>query len=292
MPPDGLPCQVGPLLQALKTRLAPLSETAWLDAQVLLAHILGVERAFVLAHPQHTLSADQLESVNASLQRLLAGEPLPYVLGQWEFYGLTFQLSPAVLIPRPETEMLVEHALAWLRQHSGRRRSLDVGTGSGCIAIALAKHVPDLHLLALDLSAAALKVARANASRHQVAQRIQWLQADLLTPLSTHAVFDLICANPPYIPTAVLHGLDVHEREPTLALDGGDDGLAVIRPLLRGARHHLRPGGLLLMEIEASLGQAAASLAGEAFPEAEVQILPDLAGHDRLLKVQTAHHKA
>jgi len=276
---------LGRTLAALKHRLAPHSETPALDAQTLSAHILGKSRAWLLAHPEYLLTPEEEARLEEAAARLQEGVPLPYVLGRWEFYGLTFTLTPDVLIPRPETELLVEQALAWLRRHPRRRLTVDVGTGSGCIAITLAKHIADLQVLATDLSSAALTVARANSCIHGVEQRIRFLQADLLQPLG-EARFDLICANPPYIPSATLRRLAVYGREPTLALDGGEDGLRIIRPLLAQARRHLDPGGLLLIEIEATLGEAAHALAHQLFPHAEIKLRRDLAGHNRLLSIQ------
>ncbi len=276
---------LGRALATIKQQLAPHSDTPALDAQTLATHILGKSRAWLLAHPEYILSPKEEIRLAEAAARLQAGVPLPYVVGSWEFYGLRFTLTPDVLIPRPETELLVEQALAWLRHHPERRLAVDVGTGSGCIAITLAAHCADLQMLATDLSRAALAVARANASLHNVAQRIHFIQADLLSLL--HGVrFDLICANPPYIPSATLQRLPIYGREPGLALDGGEDGLRIIRPLLAQARRLLRPGGLLLMEIEASLGAAARQLARRLYPQAKVDVLPDLAGHDRLLRIQ------
>ncbi len=272
-------------LATLKQRLTPHSETPALDAQTLAMHILGRSRAWLLAHPEYIPTTDEATRLEDATARLQAGTPLPYVLGRWEFYGLPFRLTPAVLIPRPETELLVEQALAWLRRHPKRRLAVDVGTGSGCIAVTLAKHVADLRVLATDLSGAALAVARANARTHGVDQRIHFLRANLLQPLEA-ARIDLICANPPYIPTTTLQQLPVYQREPTLALDGGRDGLQTIRPLLTQARRHLAPAGLLLVEIEASLGKKARDLARQVFPQANIELLRDLAGRDRLLRIQ------
>jgi release factor glutamine methyltransferase len=257
-----------------------------MDAQVLLAFVLEKPRAWVLAHPEAILTPDQERRLGESQARLEQGEPLPYVLGRWEFYGLDFSVNPSVLIPRPETELLVEHALAWLRAAPGSRQALDVGTGSGCIAVALAVHLPDLHVVASDISQEALKTTRLNAAHHGVANRVVCVQSHLIP--TTDRAFDLICANLPYIPAEKLKELKVAQWEPRLALDGGQDGLKLIRDLLFRNPNSLARGGLLLMEIEASQGSAAWSLAKAAFPRAEVTLLPDLAGHDRLVKVQNA----
>lgn len=272
------------LLRQARLRLEPVSETAVLDAQVLLAHLLNRSRAWVLAHPEASLQPAEERRFEAYVARLEQGEPLPYVLGEWEFYNLIFRVTPAVLIPRPETELLVGRALEWLRSHPGRRTAADVGTGSGCIAISLAVNVPDLQLTAADVSPEALQVAQQNVERHGVAGRVALVEADLLP--AEPSSFDLICANLPYIPASTLQSLPVARWEPHLALYGGTDGLDVLRRLLRLAPERLAPGGLLLLEIEASQGAAARDLARQAFPDADAQVMADLAGRDRLVSVQ------
>ena len=275
------------LLPILRQRLSATSETPGLDAQVLLAYVLERPRTWVLAHPEVIPSPDQEHHLKVCLARLEQGEPLPYVLEHWEFYGLDFLVSPAVLIPRPETELLVEQALAWLRATPGRRQAADVGTGSGCIAVSLAVHFPDLHVVASDISREALKTARLNAARHAVSGQMTCVQSHLIPP--TGRSFDLICANLPYIPAGKLEQLKVARREPHLALDGGPDGLDLIRSMIGSAPDCLARGGLLLMEIEASQGASVYTLAKKAFPQAEVNLLPDLAGNDRLVRVQNAY---
>ena len=254
-----------------------------------MAHILGVTRAWVLAHPEAVIDSQQEQALEASMQRLENGEPLPYLLGHWEFYGLDFLVNPAVLIPRPETELLVEQALAWLQAHPKPVRWLaaDVGCGSGCIAVSLAVYLPDLRVLATDVSAVALELASQNAQRHGVAEQIDFCQADLL-PEAMELRFDLICANLPYIPSARLSELRVARSEPHLALDGGEDGLDLIGKLLKLAPSYITVDGLILLEIEASQGQAVAGLAAAAFPEAGVSVLKDLAGLDRLVRIDLA----
>lgn len=269
-------------LRQARQQLQDISPTAALDAQVLLADILDRSRTWVLAHPEASLSPEQSRRFQAALRRLMAGEPLPYVIGHWEFYGLDLRLTPAVLIPRPETELLVEHALGRL----GPEPALiaDVGTGSGCIAVALAVHRPQIRVVATDCSAAALAVARHNARRHGVADRFWPVQTDLLRGL--RGPFHLIVANLPYIPTATWQHLAVARHEPRLALDGGADGLRLIARLLRQAPARLRPGGVLLLEIEYRQGEAVPALARAAFPEAEIRVYPDGQGHPRVVLVQ------
>jgi len=252
---------------------------------VLLSHVLGRPRAWVLAHPEVDLSIEQMTSLQARLARLEKGEPLPYVLGRWEFYGLEFEVTPATLIPRPETELLVETALDWLRHRPDRRLAADVGTGTGCIAIALAVHLKELQVTATDISLPALHTARDNAEKHGVTAHIRFVLSDLFPPTAER--YDLVCANLPYIPSQQLPQLEIYGKEPALALDGGLVGLDLIRRFLQFAPERVHPGSLLLLEIEASQGDRAQALARAAFPEAEVQVHPDLAGRDRLISIQT-----
>ena len=224
------------------------------------------------------------------LQRLENGEPLPYVLGHHEFFGLDFDLTPDVLIPRPETELLVQKALDWMAQAPERRTAADVGTGSGCIAISIATHMPDAQLLATDISLAALNVARSNARKFGVADRIHFVECDILPPhgpgLTSEQHLDLVCANLPYIPSAKLRSLPVYGREPSLALDGGEDGLDPFRRFFALAPEWMAPGGLMLLEIEASSGPAVLSLAYDAFHAAAIHLHRDAADRERLLEIQ------
>jgi release factor glutamine methyltransferase len=277
---------VAACLDDLILRLRSCSDTPELDAQVLLARTLERPRSWVAAHPEARLNPATAAALESSIQRLERGEPLPYVLGEWEFFSLPFEVTLDVLIPRPETELLVERAVSWLREQKKESTVLDVGTGCGCIAISLAVNVPQIRVIATDISPAALVVARRNAEKLQVADRVTFLEADLIPAALIPASFSLIVANLPYIPTVTLHGLPVFGREPTLALDGGADGLNMIRRLLTKAPALLTPGGLILFEIEASEGPAVLSLAYNAFAQAEIHLHQDLAGHDRLLEIQ------
>jgi release factor glutamine methyltransferase len=277
------------VLSEVATRLNSVSDTAQLDASVLLAHILKRPRTWVLAHPELVLTEPQQEQLRAALARLEEGEPFPYVLGRWEFFGMEFEVTPEVLIPRPETELLVEMAIAWLQESPVRRTVADVGTGSGVIAVSIAVHVPDAYILATDISPAALEVARSNARKFHVKDRVEVVQCDLLPArpeiFSTEQHLDLLCANLPYIPTETLHDLPIYGREPTLALDGGEDGLDLFRRLMKRAPEWLAPNGLILLEIEASRGLQALSLAYDMFSEAEIHLHRDLTGQDRLLEI-------
>ena len=207
-------------LNQIQAHLLQVSETPGLDAQVILAHILGKPRSWVLAHPEFSLTPEQAVELERALARLEAGEPLPYVLGHWEFFGMDFSVNRQVLIPRPETELMVEQALTWLRRHPARRAALDVGTGNGCIALSLAIKIPDLHVLASDISPGALEQAQSNLHRYALQGRVQFILADLFPEVG--GSFDLICANLPYIPSAELarlKGLEVAFPSPRLCTD-------------------------------------------------------------------------
>lgn len=278
-----------PLLSDLTARLASLSDTSALDASVLIAHIMDKPRTWVAAHPELTPTAEQQEKLEESLARLESGEPLPYVLGRWEFFGMEFEVTPDVLIPRPETELLVEKAITWLNKSPIRRTVADVGTGSGVIAISLAMNIPDAKILATDISPAALQVAQKNARKFNVASRINFVECDILPPrpasFPTEEHFDLLCANLPYIPTETLRSLPVYGREPALALDGGADGLDLFRKLMRVAPDWMAPNSLILLEIESTLGVQALNLACDMFSRAEIHLYKDLTGRDRLLEI-------
>ena len=276
-------------LSEITDRLASHTDTPALDASVLLAHIIARPRTWVMAHPEFTLTTEQQNHLDDSLARLERGESFPYVLGHWEFFGMEFDITPDVLIPRPETELLVEKALAWLEDSPVRRTVADVGTGSGVIAVSIAVNMPDAQVLATDISHEALEVARNNAIKFDALHRIDFVQCDLLpghvASLATERHFDLICANLPYIPTATLHSLPIFEREPTLALDGGEDGLALIRRLLQIGPEWLAPNGMMLLEVESTRGIQALNYACDLFSEASIHLHQDLAGQDRLLEI-------
>jgi release factor glutamine methyltransferase len=255
------------------------------DLQVLMAQMLGKEKTWVIAHSEQVLSAEEQEKWQAVLGTFQMGIPLPYVLGEWEFYGLQLKVTPAVLIPRPETELLVETGLSWLNANPTRRRGLDVGTGSGCIPIAFASKVLDLEMLAVDISAEALDVAKFNVQKHRLTPRIRLLQANLSEGIQES--FDLICSNLPYIPNERLPKLEVSKWEPQVALGGGLDGLLFIKPFLQQASAKLNPQGLVLTEIDAELEDQVSELAKSIWPDAKIEICKDLAELPRLLIVET-----
>ncbi|MBE0669386.1 MAG: peptide chain release factor N(5)-glutamine methyltransferase [Anaerolineales bacterium] len=272
-------------------QITPQLESDWpeLDAQILLAHVIGHPRTWLLAHLDTPLSPLQIDQTKEAVSQFQAGTPLPYIIGHWEFFGLDFGITKDVLIPRPETELLIEKAIAWLQASPERRTVADIGTGSGAIAVTLAMHLPDARILATDISHEALKVAKHNAEKFHVHHKIDFLQCDLLPqhidPLPTESHFDLICANLPYIPTETLQQLPIYGTEPTLALDGGADGLDLYRRLLKIAPDWLAPNGKLLFEIEATQGLKALSVAYDSFNNMNIQLHQDLSGHDRILEI-------
>ncbi|MGQ9502904.1 MAG: N5-glutamine methyltransferase family protein [Anaerolineae bacterium] len=287
--------------------------TPTLDAEVLLAHTLQRNRAWLRAYLEHRLTDSQIEDFVTLVMRHCTYEPVAYLVGHKEFFGLDFAVTPAALVPRPETELLVEIALAHVTDKSKALWVADVGTGSGVLAITLAVHLPRAKVLATDISAQALLLAQDNARRHGVSERILFIQADLLPPVGI--LFDLVLANPPYLrsdelPTnsSVLNtdgsqgwrglpacqgkreGFPSKETwgatlplawEPQIALNGGVDGLHVIRQLLTIMPPRLRSGGLFVMELGAAQGHTVSEIARMLFPRADISIRRDYAGLER-----------
>jgi len=257
----------------------PDPASALLEAHLLLGRVLNVERPVLLAHPERPLNEDEAARFFALAERRANGEPLAYILGEQAFYDGVLRVTPDVLIPRPETELLVEQALAWT---AGRALvAVDIGTGSGAIAISYARHAPQAQVYATDISQAALQVAQANAA----GLPIRFLHGDLGAPLIARGVqADLVMANLPYLTTAEWEAAEVSRHEPRLALDGGRDGLAVIRRLLAQTPRLCAPQACLMLEIGARQGDAALELAALLRP-LSAHIVQDLAGHDRLLVI-------
>jgi len=281
-----------------------------LAAELLLMHALGRDRAWLYAHPEEALDAKQAARCFELVERRAAGVPTQYLTGKQEFWGLEFEVTPAVLIPRPETEHVVEVALERLGQNRTRDplRIADVGTGSGCLAIALARELPAAQVFATDISAPALEVARRNATRLGVSDRIDFIECGLLeafvgaqhlsraksrdaAPLQpVHAPFDLIVSNPPYVGRAEEHLLprDVREHEPAQALIAGESGFEVYAPLVRQARELLRPGGLLVLELGYNSLERVDALVSAASAWIHVSVTQDLAGIPRVLAAERA----
>ncbi|MBQ1303218.1 MAG: peptide chain release factor N(5)-glutamine methyltransferase, partial [Firmicutes bacterium] len=263
------------------------SESPRLDAQVLLLAVLREERTVLVSHPERELASQEEQLYNQYISERALGKPVSYITGAKEFMGLEFAVNEAVLIPRPETELLVEEAVRVLNGKA--MRVLDLCTGSGAIAVSIRHFVPQAEVTATDLSEEALKVARENAER-LTAGGIRFLQGDLFEAFSNlqapgSELFNLIVSNPPYIPAKVIDGLmpDVKDFEPRLALDGGTDGLDIYRRLIPQAAEHLAPGGVLLLEIGHDQGETVPDLCRQA-GLGNVTVLKDLAGLDRVVR--------
>lgn len=267
-----------------------------LSAELLLAHVLDVARIKLYTDYERPLTESQLGSMRSLVQRAAEEEPIAYLTGRAHFFNLEFEVSREVLIPRPDTETLVENVLQLARHQPGFEspRVLDLCTGSGCIAAAIAHHLKSATVLATEISPTAVEIARKNVERLGLSGRVTVEQGDLFEPL-TRTVdarpFELIVSNPPYIPTAQIETLDrsVRDYEPLAALDGGLDGLAFHRRILREAPGRLAPGGRVYLEIAFDQGEAALQVAGEFEQFEDVRVLKDYGGRDRVL---TAKRKA
>ncbi len=242
-----MPASAGEALLSARARLAASSRNPRRDAEVLLAHVLGCDQAALLTHPERLLSTAESDQLESFLERRLASEPMQYITGSQEFFGLLFEVTPAVLIPRPETEHLVEAALEHIAPEANARIA-DVGTGSGAIAVALAHDRPQAHVTAVDLSPAALELGRRNAQRHGVLERVTFLQSNLLAAVDG-ADFDMVVSNPPYVAEGEVLEPQVFDYEPHCALYSGPTGLEVYERLIPQARNVLKPQGWLLLEI-------------------------------------------
>lgn len=281
-------CSVG---EALAGGIKELDQegmgSARLDAELLLADSLGVTRSQLYARLSQRLTPEEREAWSGYLARRKRGEPLAYMLGRKEFYGLDFHVDRRALIPRPETELLVEKGIE-LGEKDALSLIADIGTGSGCIAISLAKALPGAKVYAVDISSEALTVAAINCERHGVRERIDLLLGDLLEPLPEPV--ELIVANLPYVSEPEFASLtrEIRDYEPRIALDGGRDGLALLRRLLIEARGHLKPHGNILLEIGATQGSGVIALARRSFSKATLEIIPDYAGLDRMLCLSDA----
>jgi release factor glutamine methyltransferase len=265
--------------------------TPRLDAEVLLAETLGVDRVGLYAHFDQPLHPEELARFKKLIQRRLQREPVAYIIGRREFWSLTFKVTPDVLIPRPETEILVAEALKVMSSPARTARHfriLEMGTGSGAISVALAREFPSASVVATDLSAKALAVAQENASRLGVGERIQFLRGDLFVPLENESAFELIITNPPYIPEEEIPSLppEVRGFEPRLALDGGKDGLSFFRRVLPRVGEFLNPGGWFLAEVGAGQEDKIRQIAEGNSELVSCGFVPDLAGIERVFKAR------
>ena len=263
---------------------------SYLEGEMLVRHLLGASRAEFFSSLDRPLSHAELQELDRLVAQRIEGEPLAYILGHREFYGLDLFVDRHVLVPRQETELLVELVLQWHKRRKSNTPAveiLDVGTGSGAIAVALACSLPAATVYATDVSGAALRVADANRRRHGLQDRVHLIQTDLMRGL--RGSVDVVVSNPPYIPADDIRSLSPEVRhEPAVALDGGVDGLAVIRRLMSEAAGRIRPGGTLIAEIPPDQLRSATTEAVRAFPSADVTAYDDLMGLPRAVAVDVA----
>jgi release factor glutamine methyltransferase len=256
------------------------------SAEVLLAHLLSRDRLFLYLNYDRPMEAEELAAFRTLVKRRLRGEPNQYITGMQEFWSLPFRVSPHVLIPRPETEVLLETVLEFLASSPHENRVLDLGTGSGAIAVALARELAVTSIVATDSSMPALKVAQENAMLNQVDGKIDFLCADLFSAFSPGAVkFTVVATNPPYVSKAEISKLspEIRDYEPRYALDGGPDGLAAIRPIIEEAPSVLSQQGVLVMEIGADQAESVSTLAKDNQHYETYKIIKDYSGLDRVL---------
>jgi release factor glutamine methyltransferase len=261
-----------------------------LDTRLILEHVLAVSHRYLITHDEESINPEQAYRYLSLLERAGNGEPIPYLIGKTQFHGLEIEVSPSVLIPRPETERLVDLALEWVAQRCRRQdwpHIVDVGTGSGCIALALANELPDAVIEATDISKIALELAEENSRILGFDDRIKFHQGQYLQPIVDSP--DLVVANLPYIADHEWTSLSVGVKwyEPDVALRGGSDGLDGIRQLLAQASNRLARGGAMLLEIGWQQGKAARILAQSSFPYARVDVIQDFAGLDRVVRICT-----
>ncbi len=286
-----VPCTCNSVKEALGWASKLLAEqgieSPGLDAEVILSNVLDISKAQLYARPDRRLYSMHQLVYRAWVKRRAEHEPVAYIVGYKEFYGIDFYVDRRVLIPRPETELLVEKAIELAHEIGGAPVLAEVGTGSGAVAVSLALHLPQATIYATDISQEALAVAALNCERHEVQERVRLLAGDLLAPLSE--AVDLIVANLPYVRRTEFRGLarDIVDYEPRLALDGGPDGLEPIQRLLAQAGPYLRPQGAILLEIGSDQGAAVTAWAGRCFPGAILEISRDYAGLERMVVVRT-----
>ncbi len=260
------------------------SETPRLDAEILLAKARNCPRIQLYVQYHELLTEDERAVMRDLVRRRAQAEPVAYLVGHREFFGLDFRVTPDVLIPRPETETLVLELIAAAKSYT-RPRILDIGTGSGCIAVATAVNLPPATITATDISAPAIEIARQNASQHEVAGRMIFHEGDLFAPLETGESFDLIVSNPPYVADGEMATLsaDIRRHEPQQALRAGPQGLDVIARLVAGAGAHLAPGGSLLMEISPEQAAAVVSLIDQTGAFETARVIKDPSGSERVV---------
>ncbi len=266
-----------------RIKLAEVSETAEIEINAVLCKVLSRNLPWCLANSNFFLEPNLIEELNKKIKSLMDGVPLAYVLGEIEFFGLNFFIDENVLIPRPETELMVETAIEWIDNHENAEKLVDVGCGSGAIIISLLKKFPDKKGWAVEISRAALNVSKKNMKIHEI-NNLDFIQMDCLKGM--HTKFDVITANLPYIPGDILKEMQVSKYEPEIALNGGKEGLEVINKLIDQIPTHLNSPGLTLLEIQYDQAEKIVHKLQDSLPEAVVSIIKDYSNHDRIVKVE------
>ncbi|MCD6356006.1 MAG: peptide chain release factor N(5)-glutamine methyltransferase [Anaerolineaceae bacterium] len=246
--------------------------------------VLNRSTTWVISHPEHLLNKKEIAKLDACIIEVINGKPLPYIIEKQYFYGREFYVNPDVLIPRPETELLVENVIHTASRFHKTLRIADIGTGSGCIAISLAKALPNSTVIATDISFPALEVAKKNLNRYLLNDRVRLIQANLLHGIRQK--FNILCANLPYVPVKTLLNLEVIKFEPRIALDGGQNGLQLIKQFLAGAQTNLFPNGMIFLEIEYSQETLIQRFCKRLFPYSSCTIIKDLAKKPRLAVIR------
>ena len=263
--------------------LAEVSETAEIELNAVLCKVLKKNLPWCLANSNFLLSQDEIQSLNNHLKSLMNGVPLAYVLGEIEFFGYHFAVDPNVLIPRPETELIVETAIKWLHLHEKAEKMVDVGCGSGAIMISILKNFPEKKGYGIDISKAALNISLKNREFHHI-KHLDFVQMDCLQGIQTK--FDLIVANLPYIPEGMLDDLQVSTFEPEIALNGGKDGLAVINKLIKQLPILLNKPGMALLEIQFDQSAQVVQKIENLMPEAVISVIKDYSNHEQIIKLE------
>lgn len=276
---------LGEWLKSARSKIKiKLPEEHFSSLHALVAHVLEEPPHFSLAHPELNLSHKKVEILDNLLEKLISGCPLAYLTGKKEFWGLDYVVSSDVLIPRPETELLVENFIEWKKAHPRVFNIADVGTGSGCIGISLLKTDPHLKIIATDISFPAIRIASINAKFHVPDQKFYLINTNLLMGINHR--FDCICANLPYIPSQQMNDLDVSKHEPHIALDGGKDGVDLISGLLFQAQEKIHPDGAFFLEIDPSQVESVIKIIYTYYMPSHMQIIEDYSKKARVILFQ------
>ena len=270
----------------MRNEISSISDTADIEINAILCKVLGKDLAWCLTHSEEELSELDLVMLNQQIEILRKGIPLPYIIGEIEFFGHHFFVDSNVLIPRPETEILVENAIEWISSHRDITKIVDIGTGSGAIVLSVLNEFPFLNGLGIDLTRSALEIAKKNRNNFSI-KNLDFLQMDSLNGLASN--FDVILANLPYIPESEVHKLDVVKYEPLIALNGGEKGIEIISRLIEQIPDHLSLPGLVLLEIQFDQSSVIKEVISKTLNNANVSVIKDYAGLDRVIKIEVNH---